>query len=66
MTVNKTRKVHTQEFKAEALKLAEQAEGLAILKKAAVDSSGQCNSLTILLICMGTSDETSKTHIHTR
>lgn len=35
MNANKTRKVHTQEFKAEALKLAEQAEDLAILKKAA-------------------------------
>lgn len=117
MKANKTRKVHTQEFKAEALKLAErigvaaaarelkvyesqlyswrtaaqkksstsareaeqaaeiarlkrqlseQAEDLAILKKAAVDSSGQCNSFTILLICMSTSDETSKTYIHTR
>jgi len=37
-----------------------------LLKTAAVDSSGQCNSFTILLICMSTSDETSKTYIHTR
>ena len=33
MKVNKIRKAHTQEFKAEALKLAEQAEDLAILKR---------------------------------
>ena len=35
MKANKTRKLHTQEFNAEALKLAEQAEDLAILRKAA-------------------------------
>lgn len=37
-----------------------------ILRKATVDSSGQCNSFTILLICMSTVDETSKAYIHTR
>ena len=46
------------------LKRVEQERNL--LKEAAVDSSGQCNSFTILLICMSTSDETSKTYIHTR
>ena len=37
-----------------------------ILKKAAVDSNGQSNSFTKILICMGTFDETSKTNIYSR
>jgi transposase len=37
-----------------------------ILKKASVDSSGHCNSLTKLLICMSTYYETSKTNFHPR
>ena len=36
-----------------------------ILKKATVDSNGQCNSFTNILICIGGFDETSKTNIHT-
>lgn len=46
--------------------LADQAEDLAILKKAAVDSNGQSNSFTKILICMSTFDETSKTNIYSR
>lgn len=37
-----------------------------ILKKAAVDSSDQSNSLIKILICMRTFDEASKTNIYTR
>lgn len=37
-----------------------------ILKKAAVDSNGQSNSFTKILICMSTFDETSKTNIYSR
>ena len=37
-----------------------------ILKEAAVDSNGQNNSFTKILICMGTFDETSKTNIYSR
>lgn len=37
-----------------------------ILKKATVDSNGQSNSFTKILICMGTFDETSKTNIYSR
>ena len=46
--------------------LADQAEDLAILKKAAVDSSGQCNSFTKILICIRTYDETTKTNFYPR
>ena len=38
----------------------------SILKKATVDSSGHCYSLTKLLICMSTFDETNKADIHPR
>ena len=37
-----------------------------ILKKATVDSNGQSNSFTKILICMSTFDETSKTNIYSR
>ena len=37
-----------------------------ILKEAAVDSSGQCNSYTKILICMRTLDEANKTYIYSR
>ena len=37
-----------------------------ILKEATVDSNGQCNSFTTILICTGYFDEQTKTYIHTR
>ncbi len=37
-----------------------------ILKEAAVDSSGQCNSYTKILICMRALDEANKTYVYSR
>jgi len=37
-----------------------------ILKEATVDSSGQCNSYTKILICMRTLDEANKTYVYSR
>ena len=37
-----------------------------ILKEATVDSSGQCNSYTKILICMRALDEANKTYVYSR
>ena len=37
-----------------------------ILKEATVDSSGQCNSYTKILICIRTLDEANKTYVYSR
>lgn len=54
------RKIKELEKKIKRIELEKE-----ILKKATVDSNGQCNSFTNILICIGGFDETSKTNIHT-
>ena len=59
----------SKDEKAELIKLRKENKRLLmereILKKASVDSNGQCNSFTKILICIGRSNEATKTNIYT-